>query len=173
MGLNKIAIVGPESSGKSSLSEALAKKYHTTFVKEYAREYLINLADNYREEDLLQIAMGQIEAEKKEKKKADKFLFCDTNLLVIIIWSKYKYGKVNPLIIEKYKPDDYALHLLLKPDLEYADDPLRENPSFEERTEIFKMYKEKLIALNVKFEIIAGQNESRLYNAVKALDSHF
>lgn len=171
--MKKIAIVGPESSGKSFLTEALAKKYNAPFVQEYAREYLLSKNGQYTEEDLLEIALGQLSLENKGISKAKEFLFCDTTLLVIIIWAEYKYGRVDSKIIEAYKPDDYALHLLLKPDIQYSEDPLRENPSLKEREEIFNLYHQKLIDSKSRFEIISGEGNERLNNAIKALNYYF
>lgn len=171
--MQKIAIVGPESSGKSALSEALATRYNSHFVKEYAREYLLNRNNDYEEKDLLEIAKGQLDLEQKQARKANQLLFCDTTILVIIVWALYKYGRVDPKIVDMYRPEDYALHLLLKPDLIYSEDPLRENPSFEEREQLFDIYHQKLRESKANFEIIGGQNEVRLKNAQKALQSHF
>jgi|SRR5690554_1339699 len=171
--MNKIAIVGPESSGKSALAEALANQYKEPFVREYAREYLLKQNNIYNESDLVEIAKGQLKLEKEQAKKAKKFLFCDTTLLVIEVWSAYKYGRVHPNILQNYKPNDYALHLLLKPDLIYQDDPLRENPSIEERKNLFDIYHQKLLDTNANFEIIGGKGKQRFKNAQKALQSHF
>src|SRR6476469_2739448 len=67
--LKKIVIIGPESTGKSSLCKLLAEHYHTLWCPEYAREYLTAHGMNYTYDDLLTIAKGQIELEEKYEKE--------------------------------------------------------------------------------------------------------
>lgn len=171
--MHKIAIIGPESSGKSMLCETLAEKFQEPFVIEYAREYLIARKGKYTKDDLLYIAKGQLQNEEKQAEQAEKFLFCDTTLLVIQIWSEYKYGSCVKEISNLYFPNDYSLHLLLKPDLEYHEDPLRENPSLKEREQIFDIYHQKLKKSAAKFAIISGYGNDRINNAIKVLKSQF
>ncbi len=79
----KITIIGPESTGKTTLTQQLAHHYQTSWVREYARSYIENLNRPYEESDLVEMAKGQIEAERQAAKKARKYLFCDTDLRVI------------------------------------------------------------------------------------------
>lgn len=159
----KIAIVGPESSGKSTLAAALADHFDTKYVAECARSYIEQLDRPYTEEDLLYIASGQLAAEKAALPYANQFLFCDTNLLVIKIWSQVKYGRVAPGILEKMALTSYPLHLLLAPDIPWESDPQREHPHF--RNELFDMYKLELEQAQVPFHIISGEN--RLEQAIQ------
>lgn len=62
--LKKIVAIGPESTGKSTLCAQLSAHYNTTWVKEYARNFLENNS-KYTYEDLLIIAKGQLELEDK------------------------------------------------------------------------------------------------------------
>ena len=124
----KIAIVGPESTGKSSLAEQLAVHYNTLWVPEYARAYLDKLSHPYTESDLLDIARGQLAMESSLSKKASRYLFCDTNLHVIKIWSEYKYKRCHTEILRNLHNDNYALHLLTNIDLPWEYDPQREHP---------------------------------------------
>lgn len=159
----KIALVGPESSGKSTLAAALATHFETNFVAEYARDFINKLNRPYVETDLIQIAMGQIEAEQEALPDAQKILFCDTNLLVIKIWSQVKYGRVAPEITQNLGLKSYALHLLLAPDIPWEADPQREHPA--SRNQLFELYHHELIQAQVPFHIIAGEN--RLEKAVR------
>lgn len=171
--IHKIAIIGPEASGKSTLSQKLANYFQEPWVREYAREFLMEKNGNYEKKDLLQIAKGQKLAEREALKTAKQFLFCDTTLLVIQVWSEFKYGDCDPLIINKYKAEDYNLHLLLQPDLKYENDPLRENPSIEEREKLFEIYRLKLKNSKANFAIIRGHGDERLKNSLKVLHSQF
>ncbi|MEQ8908245.1 MAG: AAA family ATPase [Vicingaceae bacterium] len=171
--LNRIAIVGPEASGKSELTKKLATHFDTSFAPEFAREYLSRIGLDYKKLDLLKIALGQIEEEEKAIKHAKEWVFFDTNLLVIKVWSLFKYNSIDARITYFQEEREYDLHLLLRPDLEYKDDPLRENPSLADRETLFNIYKEELIASNERFEIVEGNGENRLKNALAILHSTF
>lgn len=163
-----IAIVGPESTGKSTLSAQLARHYHSSWVEEYAREYLTHLKRPYRQSDLIDIAKGQLRQEQIHAKSANKLLFCDTNLLVIKIWSEYKYGICDPWIQNNMELERYHLHLLTDIDLPWEDDELREHPYARE--ELFNIYHQSLVDADVPFKIISGDRKERIKSAVQAID---
>ncbi|MEZ4687380.1 MAG: ATP-binding protein [Bacteroidia bacterium] len=163
--LKKIAIVGPESTGKTSLARQLANWLDTAWVPEYARDYLGKLAKPYDEADLLKIAEGQLALEKHMEPKARTWLLCDTNLAVILIWSMDKFGRISPELEALFRPEAYALHLLMKPDLPWQPDPLREDPHRLE--ELFEVYRNFLDLRNIPYRIISGSGDVRL-NLAKA-----
>jgi NadR type nicotinamide-nucleotide adenylyltransferase len=171
--MHKIAIVGPESSGKTELCRALSMHFQEPWVEEFAREYLLERDGKYKEVDLWEIAKGQLDLEAKASSRTTNFLFCDTTLLVIQVWAEYKYGHCQSEILKNYKPNDYTLHLLLVPDLNYENDPLRENPGIEEREKLFETYHLKLKSSGANFAIIKGHGEERLKNSLKVLHSQF
>jgi NadR type nicotinamide-nucleotide adenylyltransferase len=115
--LIRIAITGPESTGKSTLSEALARYYKTVFVSEYAREYIDQLDRDYSFDDILAIARGQLKREQELAAKGNKFIFCDTELIVTRIWSLHRYGKCHDWIDEQIAKRRYDLYLLCNVDL--------------------------------------------------------
>jgi NadR type nicotinamide-nucleotide adenylyltransferase len=168
--MKRISITGPESSGKSILAEELAETLNTAFVPEFAREYLEKLDRPYYEPDLLKIAMQQCQAEDVAALSKPEYLICDTDMLVMKIWSEVKYGRVHPFILDQYRRRKYDLVLLMSPDLPWVDDPLREHP--EKRAELFEMYKSNLEESSLPFEIIKGHGKDRLNNALSALRSH-
>jgi NadR type nicotinamide-nucleotide adenylyltransferase len=157
--LLKIAIVGPECTGKSDLAAFLASHYNTVWVPEYARSYLDNLVRPYEEHDLLTIAHGQIRLENEWSLTANRLLFCDTTVLVIKIWSEVKYGRCNPEIIRALNESNYDLHLLTYVDIPWEDDPQREHP--DKREMLYTLYHEQLTAMKVPFVEIKGQREER------------
>ena len=164
----KIAVVGPESTGKTELSKQLAEHYQTVWVPEVARTYLENLSRQYDYDDLGKIALQQLEAEEKLSKHAGELLICDTNLIVIKVWSDFKYGRTEPWIIEKIKEQDYLIHLLMDIDMPWQYDPLREHP--HKRKELFDIYVQELKFFNIPFQIISGTGMKRMEHAVKAID---
>lgn len=163
----KIAITGPESSGKTSLTLALANHLNCPFTEEYARNYLELRNGEYTQKDLLQILIGQIKLEEKEILKDKPHLICDTDPLVIWIWSKVKFGQVDDEIDEAWKKRKYNLYLLVKPDIPWVRDPLRESKN--ERDDLFLLYKTKLEDSNRKYIIIDGNKTERLEKALNAI----
>lgn len=163
----KIAITGPESTGKTALAKQLADHYKTVWVPEYSREYLKQTKGLYHEKDLVQILEGQIEAENKLITKANKFLFCDTDPLVIWIWSKVKYGKVDPRIEKALQDQKYDLYLLTRPDLPWERDKLRESEGL--LNQHFEIYLQKLEEFDFPYVIISGNGNDRLKCAVDSL----
>ena len=160
--MKKIVIIGPESTGKTTLTKSLAKHYNCPFVTEYAREYIDNLNRPYVEDDILKIAKKQIELEDK---KHGKYLFLDTNLIVCKVWSQYKHGRCHPWIIEQIKKREYHHYLLCDIDLKLEKDHQRENPN--NREELFEIYKNELNKSESSFTIISGEN--RLQQAISKI----
>ena len=153
-GLIRIAIVGPESTGKSVLSEQLAKHYDTEFVKEVAREFIAKLNRKYTIDDIIKISQLQITEENAKAGRANKILFCDTNLLVTKIWAEHSFGVCPEWIFQNFHPGNYDLHLLTGIDLPWEPDPQREHPHL--RKQFFDLYKSSLTSLNVPFSIVNG-----------------
>jgi len=165
----KIAITGPESTGKSVLARDLAGHYHTDWIPEYARGFLDSLSRPYHYDDILHIAKQQVNSINNATKiNSAKFLFCDTELTVIKIWCKYKYGRCHPWILERHKEQVFDLYLLTDIDLPWQPDPLREHP--DRRQELFDLYKKELGKQQWPFEIVGGSGQSRLQNAIRIIE---
>ena len=167
----KIAITGPESTGKSLLAQQLAEHYRTTWVPEYARSYIDSLSRPYHQQDLLSIAQGQIRTEEECHKKAGAFLFCDTELIVVKIWSEVKYHACDEWILKMISEHRYDLFLLCDIDLPWEYDPQREHP--DKRDYLFKLYKKELEMRDFPYFVISGIGKSRLNNAIGSIDKFF
>ena len=162
MNLLKIIVTGPESSGKTTLSEQLSKHLNLPFSKEYAREYLNTLKRDYNPDDLLKIAKGQLQTE-------NRLQILDTDLITLKIWSEYKYGSCDNWIltqIEKQKPEN-RFYLLCSADIAWQADKQRENPN--DREELFKIYKQELDDLEHTYFIVDGEN--RMENSILKISS--
>ncbi|MCP4459783.1 MAG: ATP-binding protein [Cytophagales bacterium] len=165
----RIVLLGPESTGKTVITEQLAEHFNTAWVSEHARQYIEGLNRPYGEADLLEIAKGQIQHEDEKAQSTKGFLFCDTNLITIKIWSDFKYSRTDPWIMESVKTRRYDFYLLMDIDLPWEPDPLREHP--EQRQDIFDLYKEHLDTKWLPYSIIKGEGKRRIQNAIEAIES--
>jgi NadR type nicotinamide-nucleotide adenylyltransferase len=166
--LKKVVLVGPECTGKSTLSSLLAKHYDTVWVPEYARQYIERLERPYEEKDLLKIAQGQLNLEDKFMAQADNVLICDTDLTVIKIWSEHKYGACDEVILQQMAQRKYDLYILTGIDLRWEDDPQRENPHLREY--FYAVFKKELEQQNTHYIEVSGESYDRLQKAVEAID---
>jgi len=162
--LKRIAITGPESTGKTRLATELSACFHTALVPEYAVSYLDKHGPHYTADDILQIARGQLKLENEMAKKGGQLLFCDTDLLVTKIWSLVVFGKVPQWIDKVIVEHPYDLYLLCYPDLEWQPAPYRENP--EDREYLFDLYEKEVKDLSVRYRIVKGKGQNRLDKAI-------
>lgn len=161
----KIAIVGPESTGKSALAESLAAYFNCTWIPEAAREYLEKLNRPYDYDDLLRIA--ELQCRSEDSADEHRMLICDTTLLVIKIWSEVRYDDCDPWILKNEEERRYDFFLLTDIDLPWEDDPLREHPHLREF--LFAKYHTALKNKQVPYGIVSGKGPERLANAVRLL----
>ena len=180
--LKKIVIIGPESTGKSSLCEGLAAHYQTSWVREYAREYLLAHGMNYRFEDLMTIAKGQLALEDEgvaavmagvgaARGGVDPILFIDTDMYVMKVWSEFVFGRCESWILDQIGKRKYDAYLLCKTDLPWVKDELREYPDLVSREKLFHIYRDILINQSTPWAEIGGQEQQRLEAAIDAVDT--
>lgn len=167
--IKKIAIVGPESTGKSTISQQLAMHYDTVWVPEYARSYCENLQAPCNWQDEINMFRGQLALEKELIPSANKILICDTTFITVKIWSEHMFGKAPLEVIEKLRVHSYDLYLLMNIDLEWTEDPLRDFPHLREH--FMSVWQSELKSLNANYHIVSGLDSSRLTNAVKIIDA--
>ncbi|WP_192347539.1 AAA family ATPase [Algoriphagus sp. Y33] len=165
----RILILGPESTGKSTLAEDLAEYFMEPWVPEFAREYLEEMEREYRYEDLVKIGKGQAALEDQAAEEAKNYLFCDTDQRVIHIWSEHRFGKTDPWVMEQIVRRKYDLILLTDTDLPWAPDPQREYPELEMRQYFFKKYLQLAKESGFPYLIISGDRKKRLNAAVAAI----
>jgi NadR type nicotinamide-nucleotide adenylyltransferase len=184
--IKKVVVIGPESTGKSTLCKLLAAHYQTIWCAEYAREYLLNNGIDYTFEDLLTIARGQLllqgEAEQKvidnalpynivyPKLTNSQLLFIDTDMYVMKVWCEYVFGKCHQFILDEIVKQRYDLYLLCKPDIDWVKDELREYPDEKVRIELYHIYRDILINQSVPWAEVSGDYEERLRMGVKAVE---
>lgn len=169
----KIALFGPESTGKTTLAKQLADYYQTEWVPEFARDYLqVKWEENKQictEEDMMPIAYGQVALENEKLDTAHQYLFCDTNLMVTKVFSEVYYGFCNPLLNEAALAHEYDLFFLTDIDVPWEKDDIRDNPN--KRETVFSVFKQTLIDNKKPFITISGDKESRLAKAIEIIDN--
>ena len=198
--LKKIVVIGPESTGKSSLCKLLAEHYHTLWCPEYAREYLTAHGMNYTYEDLLTIAMGQIELEEKYEREIrgqklrvesqpgsfptddsrltthssltphPSLLFIDTDMYVMKVWCEFVFGKCHPFILDQIATRKYDLYLLCDIDLPWIQDELREYPDPGPRQQLYGIYKSLMENQSTPWVEVNGNYEQRVQKAINAVE---
>lgn len=160
----RIAITGPESTGKSELAESLARHYQTFWVPEFARDYIAGLNRPYFYDDILVIARKQVQSIQNAVNKSNLFLFVDTELIVCKIWCEFRFGKCHPWILKSLEKQDFDLYLLMDIDLPWQPDPQREHP--DKRDKLFQLYLTELNDRHFPYEIVRGIGNERLGNAI-------
>lgn len=167
-GIKKIAVVGPESTGKSTLAEQLAAHYNTVWVPEYARSYCENLTEPCSWQDEINMFYGQLALEQKMLPLANQLLICDTTFLTVKVWSDHVFGKTAAEVLDKLAEHSYDLYLLMNIDTPWEEDPLRDFPLL--RNHFMDIWHAELKALNSNYIVISGMGTSRLESAISAID---
>lgn len=165
--IKKIIITGPESTGKSTLAKQLAEHFESVYVPEFARTYIDHLNRSYREDDLIKIAKGQYDLEYFFYKRAKRFLFCDTSMLVLKIWSEYRFEKCDPWIQEQFEMEEDGLYVLCQTDVPWEPDPQRENPN--DRQALYEIFRRELIKNKKEFIEVRGNQKTRLNYVIQSI----
>ena len=169
--IRRIALIGPESTGKTTLAQELAAHYHTLWVPELAREYIAQLTRAYTIEDIILIAKQQLQHEYDLAEKASRFLFSDTELIISKVWCEDVFHTCPSWIEEQLHKTTYDLYLLTSPDLPWEHDPVRENP--HRREYFFDLYKRYLDEMELPYSVITGNGDARLENAIGVIERSF
>ena len=156
----KIGIIGPESTGKSTLASYLAHRYGGVLVPEYAREYMEKRActSAYTYEDVLNIAQHQVQQLQADiyggitEGYRSNVVFFDTELIITKVWFLHKYGTCPDFVEEALRTYPMDVYLLCYPDMEWEPDPVRENPDIREY--LFDWYEREIQALGIPYYII-------------------
>lgn len=186
--IKKIVIIGPESTGKSTLCSQLAAYYNTLWCPEYAREYLLRNGTTYTFDDLATVARGQLKLEDSYLQKVRQLnrsgaknyknastsmpplLFLDTDMYVMKVWCEFVFGKCHQFILDEIVRRTPHLFLLCNTDLPWVKDELREYPDLKTREILFHMYKDLMVNQSTPWVEIKGDAENRLNIALEAVN---
>lgn len=168
--IKKIAIVGPESTGKSTITQQLARHYQTLWVAEFARYYCAALTAPCTLQDEINMFHGQLALEDSILSMAEKdFIFCDTTFLTVKIWSDEMLGFSPQIVLDTLPKRHYDLYLLMDIDLPWTEDPLRDFP--HKREYFMQIWIDELEALNANYMLVSGSEQTRLSNAIHIIDN--
>jgi NadR type nicotinamide-nucleotide adenylyltransferase len=189
--LIKVAVIGPESTGKSTLCELLAQHYNAQWCPEFAREFLLTHGTDYTYDDLLYIAKGQLAMEDEYIQSLvgssesgvnssvqdselgtpnSKLLFIDTEMYVMKVWCEFVFGKCHRWVLDQIIERRYDLYLLCNTDLPWVKDELREYPDLKTRDQLYHIYKDIMINQSTPWVDISGDYDERLQKAIKSVD---
>ncbi|MEP7251643.1 MAG: ATP-binding protein [Ginsengibacter sp.] len=190
--IKKFVVIGPESTGKTTLCNKLAKHYHTLWVPEFAREYLLKNGTEYSFEDLLVIARQQVELEEAgisqltTKRKAllvlqdqaesvaqesHRLIFIDTDMYVMKVWCEYVFNKCHTWILNRIAERKYDGYILCNPDIEWVRDELREYPDKITREKLYYYYRDLMANQEVPWLDVKGNYDERFKKATNFIDS--
>ncbi|ERJ60206.1 AAA family ATPase [Sphingobacterium paucimobilis] len=165
--LLKIAVVGPESTGKSTMAQYLSKALDSSYVPEYARYYCKDLQNQYTLQDETNMFYGQIALEEAIcSQLKNNLIICDTTIMTVKIWCDYLFNHTPTPVLTEIAQRKYDLYLLMDIDLPWENDPLRDFP--EERAHFMKVWKKELDNIQANYQVISGQGPQRLENGLKA-----
>ena len=177
--LKKVVIIGPESTGKSTLCELLSQHYNAQWCPEFAREYLLTHGTDYTFDDLLFIAKGQLAMEEEYESMvlgsrltahSSQLFFIDTDMYVMKVWCEFVFGKCHKWILEQIIKRKYDLYLLCNTDLPWVKDELREYPDLTTRDKLYHIYKDIMINQSTPWVDVSGDYNERLQTAIRAID---
>jgi NadR type nicotinamide-nucleotide adenylyltransferase len=172
MNVTRIAILGAESTGKSTLAETLARHYGTVWVPEYLREFVDSMGRVPFEDDQLAIARTQRAREDAMARlmEADSLLFCDTTPLMTAVYSRVYWGRAPAALLELEAAHDYALTFVAAPDLPWVPDGLQR----ESETVRMRVHETLLAVLRergIGYTLVEGDVADRVKRVEAVIDA--
>ncbi|HOP30943.1 MAG TPA: AAA family ATPase [Spirochaetota bacterium] len=169
--VKKICIFGPESTGKTVLTERLAAHYKTEFVPEVARHIIDDEGGNVTYEIIEKIGPAHADAIIQKKRNAERFLFVDTDVEITGLFSDYYFCKVPEFPAWVYAANSFDLYLFTETDTPYIEDPQRDSEHMRE------VFRNKLLDIlhskNADYEIISGSWDERFEKAIAAIEKRW
>jgi len=162
-----ICFYGPESTGKSTMAKHFAQLYNTEFAPEVARELITS--NDFTVDDIIRIGHAQTDRVKTKLKTANKFLFCDTDLITTQIYSKKYLGVVPEILSELEKELHYNKYFLFDIDVPWVADGLRDLDN--QRKEMLEIFENELTKRNIHFISVRGDWKEREKTIKNELDS--
>ena len=170
--MKTIVVTGPESTGKTMISEFLSRHLECPWVPEYAREYIGKLNRPYTYIDLEYIMDMQIRQKIEMEKAGTSFLVLDTWLILTKVWFFEVFKQYPVQLDEEISKHKIDLFVICKPDMPWIPDPLRENGGAR-RDYLMNRYVEEIKSTCMDYIIIGGSGDDRYHNALQVVKTHF
>lgn len=167
--VKRICFYGPESTGKSTLAKRMAAIYKTEFVPEVSREFITS--NDFTPDDIIRIGHAQTERVLEKSKMANKFLFCDTDLITTQIYCRHYLQEVPPVLFELEKKIIYDRYFLFDTDVPWVADGLRDLG--DRRREMFEVFKNELDKRKIMYELVNGDFSIRENKLVQEMSKYF
>lgn len=152
-----VCFYGPESTGKSTMTQRMAEHYQTEYVPEVARELVTS--NSFSIDDIVRIGHAQTQRVIDNVKTAHKILFCDTDLITTQIYSRHYLGVVPDVLRELEKRITYDMYFLFDTDVPWVNDGLRDLG--DRRREMFEIFKSELEKRNISYVLVQGDYSQR------------
>jgi HTH-type transcriptional repressor of NAD biosynthesis genes len=169
----RVCLMGAESTGKTTLAEALARVYDTVWVPEYGRPYTVSknkTGEPWTTEDFIRIARRQQADEDEAARLANRILFCDTDALTTAIWHERYLGRPSPEVEAIAAAGHYDLTFLMGTDVPWIKDKIRN--SREVREQMQQRFREVLRNRPEPVLELRGPLDERTATAIEAIDQH-
>jgi NadR type nicotinamide-nucleotide adenylyltransferase len=164
----RIAILGAESTGKSTLAAALAAHYGTLWVPEYLREFVEAQERTPQEHEQLLIAQTQVAHEEAAARLTRTYLFCDTTPLMTALYSRHYWARVDADLDVLAKHRRYDFCFVTAPDYPWVPDGLQRE-SEEVRERVHNELIATLHELGIPFQLVSGEHAQRVRQVIDAL----
>lgn len=162
--IRRVCLIGAESTGKTTLAEALAHHFNTTWAREFAREYLEPKNWVCQREDMIAIAEGQARLEDEIVERANRVLFCDTDPMTTSIWCERYFDKCDPRILRLAEGRRYDLYFLCGTDIPWVNDGTRDSHHFREW--FHRRFLEEIESRHLPSALLSGSFEERMSKAI-------
>jgi NadR type nicotinamide-nucleotide adenylyltransferase len=172
--LQKIVIVGAESTGTTTLAKDLANHYHTAWAPEYGRLYYEGRmyspkSSDWTTDEFIHIAKSQNDLEDALAQKANRFLICDTDAYATTLWHERYLGTESPELEKIIKSEKPLLYIVTDIDIPFVQDGTRDGEHI--RSKMHRRFVEKLEANHLNYIIVSGSKKKRLAEAVKEIEA--
>jgi NadR type nicotinamide-nucleotide adenylyltransferase len=157
--VQRVCLLGGESTGKSTLAEALAREFDTSHVTEYGRELWNTRSGELVFEDMRRIAEVQIQREEAAAMRANRLIFCDTSPLTTLFYSNHMFGKAEPTL-ERLAERRYDYSILCAPDFPFVQDGTRQPEAFRIRQH--EWYLNEFAKRGIEHRLVTGSLEARV-----------
>lgn len=169
--VKKICICGTESTGKTLLTEKLAKTFNTNYVPEWGRQ-IVKKSEEVTMNDILNIGTTHARDILEKVNDSNKILFSDTDLNTTKMYSKYFFDKIPNYEDWVEQANNFDLHIFLENDAPYIQDGTR-LPK-EDRDKLRDYHFNYLKSKGLKMEIVNGKIwESRTEKAIEIVKRNF